>query len=81
MEGENDDDNVLGTNLEVQATVMEDENDVNFSDDTSAASLEIQNILMEGEVMLIQATTILGQVQKYRMRVKIPTMMENHRQV
>ena len=49
MEGENDDDNVPGTNSEVQASVTEDENDVNFSDDISVASFEIQNILMEGE--------------------------------
>ena len=46
MEGENDDDNVPGTNSEVQASVMEGENNVNFSDDISVASLEIQNILM-----------------------------------
>ena len=49
MEGENDDDNVPGTNSEVQASVMEGENDVNFSADISVASLEIQNIPMEGE--------------------------------
>ena len=49
MEDENDDDNVPGTNSEVQASVMEGENNVNFSDDISVASLEIQNILMEGK--------------------------------